>query len=137
MCCECGKGIGLAEILSEARDDPVGIAQPGRIVGELTGALATRRKTAFTNGSRAFGSHGDRRAHGRVGGRAEERELIGAEAKGGARREVGRMPDEAVGEPIARSPHAHGAVDELGGEGAITVREVGARRAAAGRARLA
>ena len=125
--CECGEGVGFAEILSETHDDPVGIAQPRRVVGELHWRLRHAAQDGIDEWSSVLRRHGNRRAHRRVRGRAEERELIRAEAEGGARRKVGRMPNEAVGQPIAGSPHAQGAVDELGGEGAVAVREVGTR----------
>ncbi len=124
---EGGEGVGFTEILSKAPHDPVGIAQPGRVVGELHGRLRDATQDRVHERSSVLGRDGDRRAHGRVRRRPEERELIRAETQRRARREVGRVPDEAVGQPIAGSSHAQGAVDELGRERAIAVGEIGTR----------
>ena len=127
-----------AEVAPESVDDPVGIAEPGRVVGpRRPSASATRRRTAFTRPRAAFGAISTVSPTAACGGICEEVELVGAEAERVADAEVELAGDEAVDEEVAGALHARGAVDELGGEVAVARLERRALRAAPGSRRLA
>ena len=110
-----------AEVGDEALDDPVGIAEPGGLVREGGGLGGDPAQDRVDERSRVARSDRHGRADCGMRGGAEERELVGTETKGCAHWQVGRLRDETIDEPVARSPHAQRSVHELGRERPIAV----------------
>ena len=120
---EGGDGVTAAEVVDQPLDDPVWIAQAGRVVGPLGSGC---RDSAQDRLREAPGPPAelDRRGHDGVDGRAQVVQLIGAHAQQVAGVRVEGSGDEPVDQPVTGPAHPHRAVDELGDEGPVASRQL-------------
>jgi hypothetical protein len=118
-----GERVGVTELVAQAGDDPVGVAQAGGVVGPVDRRGGDASEHGVDEPARAGRGELDGGADRRVRGHPGERQLVRAEVQERAQLLRRRLEHEAIDEEGAGAAHARRAVDEVGGEAAVALVE--------------
>ena len=117
---EGGEGVFMSKIRNQTLHDPVRVAEASCVVGPLGIVVGNATKHGFDQPA-CSPRQLDRGRDDRVCRCAQEVQLVSAHPQHCPSANVELSVDVPIRQPVARPPHAHGSVHDLGYEAPVTL----------------